>query len=88
MAVGVLKSLVPHASNCILFYIKTEDIPKTTGRVATLKKVIMISHKTKLPPNGLVVPQHYNYMFVTMLIRSQKYKNTRGTCVKYINDEV
>lgn len=42
MAVGVLKTLVPHACNCILFYIKTEDIPKTTGRAATLKKVIMI----------------------------------------------
>lgn len=42
MAVGVLKTLVPHACNCILFYIKTEVIPKTTGRAATLKKVIMI----------------------------------------------
>lgn len=42
MAVGVLKPLVAHAYNCILFYIKTEVIPKTTGRAATLKKVIMI----------------------------------------------
>lgn len=41
MAVGVLKPLVPHGSNCTLFHIETEDIPKATSRAATLKKVIM-----------------------------------------------
>lgn len=42
MVVGVLKFLVLYVSNCILFYIKIEDIFKIIGCVVILKKVIMI----------------------------------------------